>query len=103
MTGLVVQALSLWLFSVGIIGVLVRRSPLSVFMSIELMLNAANLLLVLALERHGSGLIAMNGLLGVLFVVAVAGAEVAVGLAVMVMVFQRENEVDLDGASSLKG
>ena len=103
MTGLIVLALSFWLFSVGVTGVLLRRSPLSVFMSIELMLNAANLLLILGLERHGPGIVSLNGLAGMFFIIAVAAAEVAVGLAIMIMVFQREHEVDLDGASSLKG
>ena len=102
MTGLVLTGLSFWLFATGVVGVLIRRSPLSVFMSIELMLNAANLLLVLSLGRHGAAG-ALNGLVGVFFVIAVAAAEVAVGLAIMVMVFQHEHEVDLDGASSLKG
>lgn len=103
MTGLAVQGLSIWLFSVGVFGVLVRRSPLSVFMSVELMLNAANLLLVLGLERHGPGAVALSGLVGAFIVIAVAAAEVAVGLAVMVVIFQRERDVDLDRASSLKG
>jgi len=72
-------------------------------MSVELMLNAANLLLVLGLARHGPGVVALNGLVGVFLIIAVAAAEVAVGLAVMVMVFQKERGVDLDAASSLKG
>ena len=103
MTGLAVQALSFWLFAVGVYGVLVRRSPLSVFMSVELMLNAANLLLVLGLVRHGPGIVALSGLVGAFIIIAVAAAEVAVGLAVMVMVFQRERDVDMDRASSLQG
>ncbi len=103
MTTLVLLALSFWLFAIGVIGVLIRQSPLSVFMSIELQLNAANLLLVLAFARPGLEGVALHGLVGVFFIIAVAAAEVAVGLAIMVMVYQHEREVDLDSASSLKG
>lgn len=96
-------SLSAWLFAVGTAGVLIRQSPLAVFMGVELMLNAANLLLVLGLARPGMEAAAPHGLAGVFLVIAVAAAEVAVGLAVMVMVFRHEREVDLDRASSLKG
>ena len=99
----VVEALSFWMFAVGVAGVVIRQSPLSVFMSIELMLNAANLLLVLGARTMGVEAVAVSGLAAAFFVVAVAAAEVAVGLAIMVAVFRREHEVDLDRASSLKG
>ena len=99
----VLLLLSFWLFAVGVVGVLIRQSPLAVFMGVELMLNAANLLLVLGLGRPGPAFPAAHGLVGVFFIIAVAAAEVAVGLAVMVMVFRREREVDLDRASVLRG
>ena len=103
MTDVVLLALSFWLFVTGVIGVLIRSSPLSVFMSVELMLNAANLLLVLGLGRPELEGAALHGLIGAFFVIAVAAAEVAVGLAIMVMVFRHEREVALDVASLLKG
>ena len=102
-TGPLLQALSCWLFAVGVTGVLIRRSPLSVFMSVELMLNAANLLFVLAIGRPGFEAAIADGLAAALFIIAVAAAEVAVGLAVMVAVFQHEHETDLDHASRLRG
>jgi NADH-quinone oxidoreductase subunit K len=101
--GGVLQGLSFWLFAVGVAGVLIRRSPLSVFMSVELMLNAANLLLVLGLGRPGLEAAAVHGLAAAFFIIAVAAAEVAVGLAIMVALFRHEREVDLDRAASLKG
>lgn len=82
---------------------MLRRSPLAVFMSVELMLNAANLLLVLALGRTGLEAVTVHGMIGAFFVIAVAAAEVAVGLAIMVAVYRHEREVDMDVFSSLKG
>jgi NADH-quinone oxidoreductase subunit K len=101
--GTILRLLSAWLFAVGAAGVLLRRSPLSVFMAIELMLNAANLQFVLALGRPGLEAAAANGLTAALIVIAVAAAEVAVGLAVMVLVFQRERAVELEAASRMRG
>ena len=101
--GHLLTLLSFWIFAVGVAGVVIRQSPLSVFMSIELMLNAANLLLVVGARAAGVEGVAVSGLAGVFFIVAVAAAEVAVGLAIMVAVFRHEHEVDLDRASSLKG
>lgn len=102
-TGGLLQALSCWLFAAGVTGVLLRRSPLAVFMSVELMLNAANLLFVLAIGRPGLEASIGDGLAAALFVIAVAAAEVAVGLAVMVAMFQSEHDTDLDRASRLRG
>ena len=102
MAGLLL-GLSFWLFAAGVVGVLIRQSPLAVFMGIELMLNAANLLLVLGFGRPELAAAALHGLAGVFIIIAVAAAEVAVGLAVMVMVYRAEREVDLDLASILKG
>ncbi len=95
--------LSFWLFALGVVGVLLRRSPLAVFMSIELMLNGANILLVLALKRAGFAASVLPGMLGAFLVIAVAAAEVAVGLAIMVAVYRYSSEVDLDSSTSLKG
>jgi len=99
----VLLGLSFWLFAVGVAGVLLRRSPLTVFMSVELMLNAANLLLVLAARKAGFEAVALPSLVGVFLVIGVAAGEVAVGLAIMVAVFRSEADVDLDRVSSLKG
>src|SRR2546425_6919275 len=76
--------LSAILFTVGVVGVVIRRNPLVMFMSIELMLNAANLALVAFGRRVGNG----DGQAVVFFVMAVAAAEAAVGLAIIVAVFR---------------
>ncbi len=87
------------LFIMGALGVLIRRNPLIVFMSIELMLNSANLLFV-AFARN---LNVMSGQIIVLFVMTVAAAEVAVGLALIVIIFRNKHSIDVDLMSSLKG
>lgn len=92
-------ALSAILFSMGALGVLVRRNALIIFMSIELMLNAANLAFV-AFARHYDN---FNGQIFVFFVMAVAAAEVAVGLALIVAIFRSRQTIDVDQMSSLKG
>jgi NADH-quinone oxidoreductase subunit K len=99
----ILLGLSFWLFALGVVGVLIRQSPLAVFMSIELMLNAANLLLVLGFGKPELAGAALHGLAGAFIIIAVAAAEVAVGLAIMVAVYRTEHEVDLDLASVLKG
>jgi NADH-quinone oxidoreductase subunit K len=86
------------LFSIGVIGVIVRRNPLVVFMSIELMLNAANLTLVAFGRRHGS----MDGQALVFFVMAVAAAEVAVGLAIIVAIFRVRRRLSLDDLNLMR-
>lgn len=91
--------LSAVLFSIGAIGVLVRRNPLIMFMSIELMLNAANLAFV-AFARYLNNL---DGQVIVFIVLTVAAAEVAIGLAIIVAVFRARATVDVDEASGLKG
>ncbi len=91
--------LSAVLFSIGAIGVLVRRNPLIMFMSIELMLNAANLAFV-AFARYLNNL---DGQVIVFIVLTVAAAEVAIGLAIIVAVFRAKATVDVDEASGLKG
>jgi NADH-quinone oxidoreductase subunit K len=92
-------ALSAILFALGALGVLVRRNAIIIFMSIELMLNAANLLFVAFARSYGS----LNGQIYVFFVIAVAAAEVAVGLALIVAIFRTKKSIDIDEISSLKG
>ena len=92
-------ALSAILFCIGVAGVLVRRNALVIFMSIELMLNAANLAFVgFARELHS-----LDGQIFVFFVMTVAAAEVAVGLAIIVNVFRLRETVFVDEINLLKG
>jgi len=91
--------LSALLFLIGAIGVLVRRNVLVVFMSIELMLNAVNL----ALVGFGALRQSLDGQILVLLVMAVAAAEVAVGLALIVTIFRHQDTADLDALNLLKG
>ncbi len=92
-------ALSAVLFTIGAIGVLVRRNAIIIFMSIELMLNSANLAFVAFARFYGS----LNGQIFVFFVMAVAAAEVAVGLALIVTIFQSRQRINVDDMNSLKG
>ena len=92
-------ALSAVLFTIGALGVLVRRNALIIFMSIELMLNAANLAFV-ALARHQGDL---GGQIFVFFVMTVAAAEVAVGLALIVAIFRTKSSINIDEVNTLKG
>ena len=92
-------ALSAVLFSIGVVGVIVRRDPLVIFMSIELMLNAANLAFV-AFARH---LQSLDGQVFVFFVMTVAAAEVAIGLAIIVNVFRLKETVYVDEIDLLRG
>jgi NADH-quinone oxidoreductase subunit K len=85
-------ALSAMLFVLGVTGVVIRRNPLVIFMSIELALNAANLALVAFSHRFGS----VEGQTLVLFVMAVAAAEVGVGLAIIVSIFRLRNRLSVD-------
>lgn len=91
--------LSAVLFVMGVIGVLVRRNAIMIFMSIELMLNAANLALV-AFSRQWSQ---VEGHLFVFFVMTVAAAEVAVGLALIVAIFKQKKSIDIDELTSMQG
>lgn len=91
--------LSAALFTIGVLGVLVRRNAIVVFMSVELMLNAANLALVaFARER-----LSVGGQVIVFFVITVAAAEVAVGLALLVAIFKSKRTADVDEVNTLKG
>ena len=84
--------LSAILFTIGVVGVLVRRNPLVIFMSIELMLNAANLALVAFGHRAGTA----DAQVLVFFVMTVAAAEVAVGLAIIVAIFRLRRRLSVD-------
>jgi len=91
--------LSAILFTLGVVGVLIRRNALIIFMSVELMLNAANL----AFVAFSSVIKSFTGQIFVFFVIAVAAAEVAVGLALIVEIFKSKRSIDVDQMSSLKG
>ncbi|WKZ37008.1 MAG: NADH-quinone oxidoreductase subunit NuoK [Anaerolineales bacterium] len=91
--------LSAFLFTIGAMGVLAHRNPLIIFMSIELMLNAANLAFVAFASVHKT----FDGQIFVFFVIAVAAAEVAVGLALIVEIFKSRRNIDVDEMNSLKG
>ena len=95
-------ALSAILFVIGALGVLIRRNPLIIFMSIELMLNGANLAFV-AFASVNKGDAFFSGQIFVFFVIAVAAAEVAVGLALIVQIFKAKNSINIDELNSLKG
>jgi NADH-quinone oxidoreductase subunit K len=91
--------LSMVLFSLGALGVLLRRNAILVFMSVELMLNAANLALA-AFARHWGQ---EDGHLFVFFVITVAAAEVAVGLALIVAIFRTKRSINLDELHQMEG
>jgi NADH-quinone oxidoreductase subunit K len=91
--------LSAVLFTIGALGVLIRRNPLIIFMSIELMLNAGNLAFVAFSSVYKS----FSGQIFVFFVIAVAAAEVAVGLALIVEIFKTKKNINIDEMNSLKG
>ena len=90
--------LSAVLFSMGTVGVLVRRNPLVIFMCIELMLNAVNLSFVAF-----SQLLGLGGQVIVFFVMTVAAAEAAVGLAIILAIFRHTRSVDLKNINLLQG
>ncbi len=92
-------AISVALFSMGALGVLIRRNPLIIFMSIELMLNAANLAFVAFARSFG----VLTGQIFVFFVMTVSAAEVAVGLALIIIIFRNKHSIDVDLMNSLKG
>jgi NADH-quinone oxidoreductase subunit K len=94
-----ILGLSFVLFTLGVLGVLIRRNAIVMFMSIELMLNAANLAFI-AFARASENL---SGQVFVFFVIAVAAAEVAVGLALIVAIFRTKQSIDIDEINTLKG
>jgi NADH-quinone oxidoreductase subunit K len=91
-------SLSAVLFTIGVVGVLVRRNVIVVFMCIELMLNAVNLTLI----AFSSALGDINGQALVFFVMAVAAAEAAVGLAIVIALFRNKQTVNIDDMNILK-
>jgi NADH-quinone oxidoreductase subunit K len=93
------QLLAAALFTIGVVGVLVRRNALVIFMSIELMLNAVNLSFVAFSREHAQ----MDGQIFVFFVMAVAAAEVVVGLAIIVAIFRNKDTASVDDVRLLKG
>ncbi|CAN5217206.1 MAG: NADH-quinone oxidoreductase subunit NuoK [Nocardioides sp.] len=90
--------LSTILFTIGSVGVLVRRNAIVVFMCVELMLNAANLSLVAFAKQHGN----LDGQVAAFFVMVVAAAEVVVGLAIIMTIFRTRRSASIDEASLLK-
>ncbi|MDT3402849.1 NADH-quinone oxidoreductase subunit NuoK [Mucilaginibacter terrae] len=90
--------LSAIIFSIGVIGVLIRRNAIVVFMSVELMLNAVNLLLTV-FSVYGND---PNGQVFVFFIMALAAAEIAIGLAIIVMIHRNTNSIDVDILNRLK-
>jgi NADH-quinone oxidoreductase subunit K len=86
------------LFTIGVAGVLLRRNAIVLFMCIELMLNAVNLAFVALAQVHGA-----NGHVMVFFVMCVAAAEAAVGLAIMLSIFRHGQSVDLENINLLHG
>ena len=91
--------LSAVLFTIGALGVLIRRNALIIFMSIELMLNAANLAFVAFSSVNNI----LDGQIFVFFIMTVAAAEVAVGLALIVAIFRTKKSIDVDQINTLKG
>ena len=94
-----VTFLSAILFTLGVLGVLLRRNALMIFMSVELMLNAANLAFVAFAQRWNQ----LDGQMFVFFVMTVAAAEVAIGLALIVTIFRSKHSTNVDDLATLKG
>ncbi|MEW6743173.1 MAG: NADH-quinone oxidoreductase subunit NuoK [Planctomycetota bacterium] len=93
-------ALGAILFALGVLGFAVRRNSLIMFMSVELMLNAVNLTIVALAHQNGA---LAQGVVLALFVIAVAAAEVAVGLAIIIALYRLRETVDADEVRTLRG
>lgn len=91
--------LSAVIFTIGVLGVMIRKNPLVMFMSIELMLNAAGLVFV-AFTRYFN---LVNGQVFVFFILTIAAAEVVVGLAIIVAIYRSRASIDIDEINTLKG
>lgn len=87
--------LSAILFSIGVVGVLTRRNGITIFMSIELMVNAVNLTFLAYARQLGD----MHGVIFVFFIMAIAAAEAAVGLAIFISLFHHRDSIDVDEAN----
>lgn len=100
--------LSMFMFTTGVVGVVIRRNPIVIFMCIELMLNAVNLAFLSfaryrwVSEGHSINQ-GMNGPMMVIFVMAVAAVEVAVGLGIIMAIYRLKEEVDVDELNLIKG
>jgi NADH-quinone oxidoreductase subunit K len=92
-------SLSAVLFTVGVVGVLIRKNPIVIFMCIELMLNAVNLAFITFSRAYGQA----DGQIFAFFVMTVAAAEVAVGLGIIVAIFRQRHSIDVDEVSVMKG
>jgi NADH-quinone oxidoreductase subunit K len=92
-------ALSAVLFTVGAIGVITRRNAIIVFMCVELMLNSANLAFIAAGNMVGT----IDGMVFVFFIMTVAAAEAAIGLAIFVLIFRSKGTINIDQINLLKG
>jgi NADH-quinone oxidoreductase subunit K len=90
---------SVVLFTIGAVGVLIRKNPIVIFMCIELMLNAVNLAFITFSRTFGQG----DGQIFAFFVMTVAAAEVAVGLGIIVAIFRQRHSIDVDEVSLMKG
>ena len=91
--------LSALLFTIGVVGVMIRRNAIMLFMCVELMLNAANIIFV-AFARHYA---LLDGQVFVFFIITVAAAEVAVGLSLIVAIFRTRGSIEVDDLRELKG
>lgn len=91
--------LSILLFTTGMVGVMIRRNALMLFMCIELMLNAANIAFVAFAHQYAS----LDGQVFVFFVIAVAAAEVAIGLSLIIAIFRTRQSIEVDDLHALRG
>ncbi len=91
--------LSATLFSIGLVGVVIRRNMITVLMSIELMLNAVNINLIAFSHRLSS----LEGQIFVIFIIAIAAGEAAVGLAIIIQLYRLKSSVNVDEAKVLNG
>ena len=91
--------LSAILFTIGVVGVLIRKNPIVIFMCIELMLNAVNLVFIAFSRIYGQA----DGQIFAFFVMTVAAAEVAVGLGIIVAIFRQRHSIDVDDVNLMKG
>ena len=102
--------LALALFSIGIVGVLTRRNAIIIFMCVELMLNASNLLLVAFSKMHNGiayatdkvSMVGIDGQIFVFFIMTVAAAEAAIGLAIIIALYRNKETINLDEINILK-
>jgi len=101
-----VLALSAVLFAIGAVGVLLRRNGIAIFLSLEIMLNSANLAFAAFAYRfaanHATAAAALNGQIFVFFVIAVAAAEAAIGLALFIVLHRLKDSIDVDRANILR-